>query len=381
MPAKILVADDDLILQRLITSTLELEHHEVVVANNGQQALDLIRSEEPDLVILDVMMPVINGFDVCTALRKDPGTAMLPVIMLSGLSQVQEKITGLRAGADEYLTKPVDLRELLTRVDMLLARHRVLRRSAVAKSGRVLSFIGAKGGVGVTTFAVNFAAKLVEDGKQVILLEFRPDYGTIAVHFDLKPEASLASLRELEPVALTEQVLNRLLLETHSGVRVLCGPQSVNEFGALTAGLGRVLLARLATLCDYVVVDLPPSISEAAEIVIKSSDQVFVVIEPELTSVAAAARRLEQITGYSNTILIRLIAVNRQGAMLLSLREIESRLGHALTDVLPSATDVMSVSVQYGMPIVLAQPNHVYGEHIADLVRQLQDAEAPAVHK
>lgn len=378
MPAKILVADDDLMLQRLIVNTLKLEHHEVIVANDGQQALDLVHSEEPDLVILDVMMPILNGFDVCTELRKSPETDTLPIIMLSGLGQVQEKITGLRAGADEYLTKPIDPRELLTRVEMLLARHKVLRRSSVAKAGRVLSFIGAKGGVGVTTLAVNFAVKLAEEGKQVILLEFRPDFGTVSVHFNIKPTVSLAALRALEPVAITEQVVNRLLIETPSGVRVLCGPQNASEFGAFSTGLAGALLGRLTTQCDFIVVDLPPSSDEATETIIKSSDQVILVLEPEITSVTAAGKRLSQIIAYSNTIIVRLLAVNRQGAMLLSLREIENRLDQPLTDIIPSATDAMSVAIQYGAPIVLLQPNHLYAEHIVELIRQTQESRAPS---
>ncbi|HRW48375.1 MAG TPA: response regulator, partial [Caldilinea sp.] len=120
MAVKILVADDDPMLQRLIMNTLKLEQYEVVIASDGQQALELARSEKPDLIILDVMMPIKNGFEVCADLRKIPETAALPVIILSGLGQVQEKIAGLKAGADEYVTKPIDPRELLTRVEMLL---------------------------------------------------------------------------------------------------------------------------------------------------------------------------------------------------------------------------------------------------------------------
>lgn len=379
MPAKILLADDDPMLQKLIANTLKLEHHEVIVAVNGQEALDLIRSEKPDLVILDIMMPVINGFDVCTELRRHPETETLPVIMLSGLGQVQEKIMGLRAGADEYLTKPIDPRELLTRVEMLLERHRILRQSAVGKTGRVLSVLGAKGGVGVTTLAVNLAARLVQEKKNVVLVEFRPDFGTVAVHFNLKPTASLAALRTLEPTAITEQMVNRLLVKTETGVRVLCGPQSASEFGPFAPGLGGALLGRLVTMCDYVIVDLPPLLDEGAELVLKSSEQVFLVIEPELTSVVAAAHRLEQLAALSNTLTARVIAVNRQGVMLLSLREIENRLGVVLLDVLPSAADAMSVAVQFGVPLTLSQSKHGYSEHVAELVKQLEQSKASAL--
>lgn len=378
MPAKILLADDDPMLQRLIANTLKLEHHDVILAVNGQEALDLIRSEKPDLVILDIMMPVINGFDVCTELRRHPETETLPVIMLSGLGQVQEKIMGLRAGADEYLTKPIDPRELLTRIEMLLERHRILRQSAMGKTARVLSIVGAKGGVGVTTLAVNLAAKLAQDGRDVILVEFRPDFGTVATHFNVKTTTSLAALRTLEPVAVTEQVVSRLLVKTGLEVRVLCGPQSVSEFGPFAAGLGGALIARLAAMCDDVVVDLPPQIDESAELVLKSSDQVFLVLEPELTSVIAAGHRLEQLTSLSETLKTQVVVVNRQGVMLLSLREIENRLGVPLLDVLPSATDAMNVAVQFGTPLAISQPKHAYAEHIADLVRQLQKSKISA---
>jgi len=378
MPAKILLADDDPMLQKLIANTLKLEHHEVVIAVNGQQALDLIRSEKPDLVILDIMMPVMNGFDVCAELRRHPETETLPVIMLSGLGQVQEKIMGLRAGADEYLTKPIDPRELLTRVEMLLERHRILRQSAIGKTGRVLSIVGAKGGVGVTTLAVNLAARLAQDGNDVILVEFRPDFGTVATHFNVKATASLAALRTLEPVAVTEQVVSRLLVKTGSGVRVLCGPQSASEFGPFAPALGGALVARLVAMCDYVVVDLPPRIDEAVELILKSSDQVLLVLEPELTSVIAAGHRLEQLASLSDTLTTRVLVVNRQGVMLLSLREIENRLGVTLLDVLPSATDAMNVAVQFGIPLTISQPKHAYAERIADLVKQLQESKTSA---
>lgn len=374
MPAKILVADDDTALQRLISSALKLEQHEVVQAEDGQQALDLIRSEKPDLVILDVMMPIINGFDVCVALRSDPATALLPVIMLSGLAQVQEKITGLRAGADEYLTKPVDLRELLTRVEMLLVRHKLLRRSPTARAGHIYSVIGAKGGVGVTTLAVNLAAQLKRDDNAVALLEFRPDFGTVAVQLNLRPGPTLADLREEEAVAITEQVVSRLLIDTPAGVRVLCGPQRASDFGQCSAALGGALLARLVALADFVVVDLPPAADSATEAIIRGSEEVIVVLEPEAACVAATVQRLAQIEGYSSNIVTHVVANNRQGAMLLSTREIEARLGRALTSVISPATDIIGVAVQYGTPLVIFQPGHAFAEQMQEIAQIVQDA-------
>jgi len=374
MAAKILVADDDPMLQRLIMNTLKLEQYEVVIASDGQQALERARSEKPDLIILDVMMPVKNGFEVCAELRKMPETAALPVIILSGLGQVQEKIAGLKAGADEYVTKPIDPRELLTRVEMLLLRNRVLRESSAQRAGRVTCVIGAKGGVGTTTLAVNLAALLSTQKRKTIIIELRPDFGTVAVQLKLTPAQNLSNIRELEPAALTEQLVERLLADTSYGGRALCGPQRVQEFGPIDARLAGSLLARLVMLADDVVVDLPSTSGELVEAAVRSAGNVIVAVEADIAGVAAAEKRLQQLQGYEKSLRMHPVVVNRQGTMLLSMREIETRLNHSLSGILPPATDVMGVSIQYGSPLAVFQPNHIFCTQLAELAERVLES-------
>ncbi|MCB0021498.1 MAG: response regulator [Caldilinea sp.] len=374
MAVKILVADDDPMLQRLIMNTLKLEQYEVVIASDGQQALELARSEKPDLIILDVMMPIKNGFEVCADLRKIPETAALPVIILSGLGQVQEKIAGLKAGADEYVTKPIDPRELLTRVEMLLLRNRVLRESSAQRAGRVTCVIGAKGGVGTTTLAVNLAALLSSQDRSTIIVELRPDFGTVAVQLKLTPAQNLSNIRDLEPAALTDQLVERLLADTSYGGRALCGPQRVQEFGPIDAKLAGSLLARLVMLADDVVVDLPSTSGELVEAAVRSAGNVIVTLEADIAGVAAAEKRLQQLQGYEKSLRMHPVVVNRQGTMLLSMREIETRLNHSLSGMLPPATDVMGVSIQYGSPLAVFQPNHIFCTQLAELAERVLES-------
>lgn len=374
MSAKILVADDDPMLQRLIMNTLKLERYEVVIASDGQQALELARSEKPDLIILDVMMPIKNGFEVCADLRKIPETAALPVIILSGLGQVQEKIAGLKAGADEYVTKPIDPRELLTRVEMLLLRNRVLRESSAQRAGRVTCVIGAKGGVGTTTLAVNLAALLASQDRSTIIVELRPDFGTVAVQLKLTPAQNLSNIRDLEPAALTDQLVERLLADTSYGGRALCGPQRVQEFGPIDAKLAGSLLARLVMLADDVVVDLPSTSGELVEAAVRSAGNVIVALEADIAGVAAAEKRLQQLQEYEKSLRMHPVVVNRQGTMLLSMREIETRLNHSLSGMLPPATDVMGVSIQYGSPLAVFQPNHIFCTQLAELAERVLES-------
>jgi len=128
MPAKkttILAADDDPQLLRLMTRNLQLEGYEVLGASDGQQALERIESTPPDLVLLDVMMPKMDGFTVCYRVRE---FSAVPIIIVTARGQDQDKVRGLDLGADDYLTKPFSVDELLARVRAVLRRSQFTAR-------------------------------------------------------------------------------------------------------------------------------------------------------------------------------------------------------------------------------------------------------------
>src|SRR5450755_316469 len=119
---KILVVDDEAILVETIAYNLEQAGYRVVTAADGGSALDAARSEIPDLIILDGMLPGTDGLEVCRQLRKESGTATTPIVMLTAKSDEIDKVVGLEVGADDYVTKPFGRRELLARVRALLRR-------------------------------------------------------------------------------------------------------------------------------------------------------------------------------------------------------------------------------------------------------------------
>ncbi|MDP3702941.1 MAG: response regulator [Candidatus Omnitrophota bacterium] len=121
-PARILVADDDPDLRDILRSILEPAGFTVSESMDGESALHAIRGEPPDLVIIDYLMPGLTGPEVCTQLKQDLLLRHLPVIMLTGKSEVQDKVHGINAGADDYLIKPFEPKELLARVQMVLRR-------------------------------------------------------------------------------------------------------------------------------------------------------------------------------------------------------------------------------------------------------------------
>jgi len=121
----VLVVEDDRDIGELLEYNLARNGYEVRVATTGEEALEEVKKRSPDLIILDLMLPGVDGIDVCRMLRADPDTAAIPILMLTARDQEADIVTGLEIGADDYMTKPFSVRVLLARVKALLRRRRV----------------------------------------------------------------------------------------------------------------------------------------------------------------------------------------------------------------------------------------------------------------
>ena len=121
---KILITEDDPSFMRFLAYLLGKEGYEVISASNGLEGLVKAQEEKPDILILDVMLPGMDGFEVCSRLRSEPQTARLPILMLSAKGQDADRATGLKVGADVYLNKPVERSLLLSTIESLLAKNK-----------------------------------------------------------------------------------------------------------------------------------------------------------------------------------------------------------------------------------------------------------------
>jgi DNA-binding response OmpR family regulator len=121
--ARILIVEDEANIIKLISIRLERLGHSISSADNGVAALEIARESIPDLILLDVMIPLLNGFQVLQQLKADPTTAPIPVLMLTARSHEHDIVAGLESGADDYIIKPFSFPELISRVSSALARH------------------------------------------------------------------------------------------------------------------------------------------------------------------------------------------------------------------------------------------------------------------
>ncbi len=371
MGAKILIVDDDPSVLQLMGLTLHRAGYEVVVAQNGVEALKKVLAVQPDLIILDLMMPEVSGIEVCQRLRSQPQTANVPIIVLSAMSQTAEKVKALKAGADEYLVKPVEHIEMAARIEALLERTRRLRQAQPVKVGKVLSFVGAKGGVGTTTVALNVASVLANQHKTVTAVELRSYYGTLNLQLKQTPTENLRHLLELDPARLGERDIGRRLYNLPSGLRVLFSPQRIEESREIEAPQAEALITGLASMADYTIVDLPCYPSNANAAAIQHSDFIGLVLEPEPVCVQASKMTLEllKLWGIGGQ-RVGAIVVNR-AVLATPIREIRSQLGCEIVGVIPPATEAHLAAQAQGVPLVLHQATHIAANNLIELANRL----------
>jgi two-component system alkaline phosphatase synthesis response regulator PhoP len=120
MQEKILVVDDEKGIVGMLRISLESDNYKVIEAYTGDGAIRKARSEAPDLILLDLILPDMTGYEICNKLRKDPKTKSIPIIMLTGMNGIADKMAGLDLGADDYVTKPFDLKELKAKIRNVL---------------------------------------------------------------------------------------------------------------------------------------------------------------------------------------------------------------------------------------------------------------------
>ena len=131
--AKIPVVDDDVAINELIKINLELQGYKVIQAFNGIEGFALAKQESPEIIVLDVMMPEVDGFTVAQRVRQCPDIAETPIIMLTALSELNDKVNGFNLGVDDYLTKPFEVEELVVRVRALLKRSKLIPKSIAVR--------------------------------------------------------------------------------------------------------------------------------------------------------------------------------------------------------------------------------------------------------
>lgn len=354
--ANILVIDDDSSTLRLISYMLERGNFEVREAGGGEEGLAKAFRQPPDLILLDVMMPGLNGYQVCKQLRADPRTAHVPVIILTARSQRIDQKTALEAGADLYLSKPVTPNDLIEKVNELLSRPTDVPPPVAVQilAGRIVSIFSLRGGVGVTSVAVNLAVALAQQHQDTVsLLDLSLAAGHVAIMLNLHPKLTVAHLLARR---VDSEAIERHLTPHASGVRVLAAPPVPPPPGAISADAVERLLGALRPHYSYTVVDTASTLDDVTMSVLDTSDTVLLILSPDVLSVQTTLVTLQ-------TLQARGIALGKMQLVLnqimprstLSVKMIEKALKQPINIVLPYE-ERQTLAVARGHPLPISEP-------------------------
>src|ERR671915_375437 len=386
---KVLVVDDDLNIQRVLVFTLKQEGFEVIVASDGESGVEMATSAQPDLILMDVSMPRLDGYAATQQIRAAEKGRRVPIIMLTSEADVEQRVRGLRAGADDDIVKPFHPLELIARIKALLARSGggpTRARTQAATPGRRGGFYGAKGGVGTTTIAINTAIALAAEHKRrAALIDANLQFGDMRVFLDLGLDTASVVNAVTEP-DLDAELLRRLMTSHHSGVELLLAPPSPeaadivmerqrNDPSSLTNLLG---LAR--KLYDYTIVDMAKSIDDFNLQLFDEADVIFVVMTADLSCLKNVRLVLETMDslGYERE-KVQLV-LNRSNAYTgINVRNAESALGRRIDyQVINEYRGAIS-SLNSGEPFMFSRPDGPLGQSVSAFARQLDKALAAEV--
>ena len=301
MPEKILIIDDDLDTLRLVGLMLQKQGYQAISASSGAKGIELVDSEKPDLIILDVMMPGMDGYEVARRLRTNEKFRDIPILMFTAKGQLDDKVAGFEAGADDYLTKPTHPTELHAHVKALLGRTTKSKLNPPSRptgeAAYLVGVISARGGLGVTTVASNLAANLgLKSGSDVILAEFRPGQATLITDLGLEHSGGLVDLLGLHPAEISRVLIEDKLVKIHEGLKILPASSKPRD-AALVQNVQQfeTILSRLEFMGQYVVVDLGSGLTSLNQKLVPMFKELLVVVEPYESSLKHSQHLLDDL--------------------------------------------------------------------------------------
>ncbi len=375
---KILIVDDDLDTLKLVGLMLQRQGYRIVVANNGLKALTMAKAEQPELILLDVMMPDMDGFEVARRLRSEPSTANIPILMFTAKSQVEDKLTGFDAGADDYLTKPAHPAELLARVKKLLHGTHTTGNLPKAPAGPAqprwtVGVLGAKGGVGTTTIALTLGIMLHQESKEdVVIAELRPGQGTMGLELGHPALNGLGSLLAQPAQQITPQAVEEVLVSYLAGVRLLFASFDPAEVARSTNLTALETVARYVRQAGrYSILDLGPSLQPAMPKILPLCDEILVVVDGFPQTVQMAKTLVDYLLMHGiGQGRIAAVLVNRTRADIqMAWMDIQNRLGVPVATVIPPMPETAYRAQQSNKPMVLMQPHGMLAAQMGKVVR------------
>jgi pilus assembly protein CpaE len=375
---RVLVVDDDPGILKLVERALGSKGYDVLTATTGTEGLNRIQAESPDIVVLDKVMPDIEGFEIARRLRREPGFAHIPIVILTGASQLGDKLDAFNAGADDYLTKPFEVDELAARLAALLRRAEAFKaaRTQTLDSvdvARLIAVHSLRGGIGCSTMSVNLGYSLNKLwGSPVLLADLVLAAGQVAVMLNEPIRRSWSDLTTFDEGAYDMDALESIMNRHDSGLHFIAAPKDPIDAEEVGSEIIKKAITLLKPRYEYIVADLPHDFSDIALDILDVADTVILMLAPDLVSIRAASVTLStyQELGF-NVEKIKLILNQTLAYSALTAKQIEEAIQHPISMILPYSPKRFVSAINSGVPLLESYPEDPVSIQIEDFAFRL----------
>ena len=370
MPS-ILIVDDDPILVKLLETAMSRAGYETSSASDGRTGLHRAATKIPDLIILDVMMPGMDGFEVARQIRQSPTTNRIKILMLTAISDANNKVQAFSIGVDDYLTKPFEIGDLVGRVSNLLRRSEQLNRSSCdgVAEGHLIAVHSLRGGLGCSSLAINLAVGLKNLwSKPTILMDNVFTSGQIALLLDTPVNRTWIDFAEIAAADYSKDALFSSISIHGSGLHFLASPSDPVEANRVDHYAVQAAIPILRRRYEYIVADLSHDFSNTTLEALEAADRILLVLSPEIVSVRLAAMTLRiynELELHSDK--VQIVLMQHAEKSLLKKQEIERALNHSISYSLPYEPEAVNQAIASGVPFISQSPKNPLSSAVEDI--------------
>lgn len=358
---RILIIDDDYDLLRILENNFSKIGFNIQIEADPVQGLRIAKSWLPDVILLDYMMPKVNGLEVCKALKTDNVTGSIPIILISAFSSLEQKLESFKAGVDDYVDKPFSVEELIARIYVQLRHRNSSSKQPQTEEGRLISVFSLRGGVGKSSIAVNLASSFatISAGKKIAIVDLVFLSGQIGLLLNTRSSKHWGGLIDIEKEALPSFILKDYFVSTgYHELYALLAPNNPIAGEKISVEAINTVLSYSKKNFPITVIDTPSNFDELTLAALDLSDIILLMLTPDIGGVTLAAKALNVINslGYSKERVI-LIGNMVNEASVLTPDMLKQSLNADLKIVFSYNKKEFSIAQNLGKSLLELRPN------------------------
>lgn len=377
---RVLLIDDEPMYFKIMSRELEKAGYELEYARTGTEGLAAIASKNPEIIIVDLQLPDIMGFEIIERTRSTNDFVHVPIIVITGKHELEDKLKAFSIGADDYLIKPFEMEELIARLGNLARRGHAINyvrklEADQEKTSNLITVHSLRGGVGCSTLAVNLGLAFRQIwGKRTLIIDPVITAGQIAMMLNTTPRVTMENYAEMPVADIDSSVADDLAVQHKSGIHYatasrlpIAGDTYSNEFW-------NRLLGKFIEQNEFIVADTTHDFSDTSIQLLNASSYILLVMAPELSSLRAAANAIniyDKLGFPEEKIQIVLNMVTNHSG--IKHAQLEKALGRTIPHIIPYDPEEVVRAINFGEPFLLSNPDLSISMKIEEMAYQLSD--------